>query len=299
MKQFAGSESMTKGQISKAHTAGQFGELIRKKHGMSASGAGTSAWDIPCPKCAKSIGLACSLFLPYFFLVQWASGLHADLASMEKFMNLSLPHPSQSRIAWSLVVRHLSRKKGSIPISVQVPCFKESSEVEKSWTVYLKWDRCKERDKSQDAPVPSITCDLSLSLSNLGLAGIMVSKPVLPFLIVSFSAHAGLDLRVRHLKVSLFKRLCPDLCPWILPFKVWGITFLFFLFSFYPAHKKTLFQHPLDAPWVKWNITNHDPPNSGGSSFSFKTAQVAASRRRAKGHLRIVPLFIFFPWTSN
>lgn len=110
MQQFAGSESMIKGQISKAHTAGQFGELIRKRHGMSASGAGTSSWDIPCPKRAKSIGLACSLLLPYFFLVQWASGLHADLASMEKFMNSSLPHPSQSRIAWSLVVRHLPRK---------------------------------------------------------------------------------------------------------------------------------------------------------------------------------------------
>ena len=120
MQQFAGSGSMIKGQIPKAHIPGQFGKLIRKRHGMPASGAETGTWDIPCPKQAKIIGLACLLFLPYFLLVQWASGLHIDLASMEEVVNLSLPHPSQSRIAQGVVVRYLSRKKGSIPISVQV-----------------------------------------------------------------------------------------------------------------------------------------------------------------------------------
>jgi len=70
MKQFAGSGSMIKGQIPKAHTPGEFGKLMRKRHGMPASGTETGAWDTLCPKRAKTVGLACLLLLPYFFLVQ-------------------------------------------------------------------------------------------------------------------------------------------------------------------------------------------------------------------------------------
>lgn len=72
MQQLAGSTSVIKGRIPKAHTTRQFGKLIRKRPGLPASGAETSAWDIPCSKYVKIIALACSLFLPYFLLVQWA-----------------------------------------------------------------------------------------------------------------------------------------------------------------------------------------------------------------------------------
>lgn len=61
---------MIKGQVPIACTPGQFGKLIRKRHEMPASVAETGAWDIPCPKNAKIIGLTCSFFPPYFLLLQ-------------------------------------------------------------------------------------------------------------------------------------------------------------------------------------------------------------------------------------
>lgn len=83
----------------------QFGKLIRKRHGIPASGAEIGVCDIPCPKYAKTTRLAHSLFLPYFCLGHFVSGLHIDLTPMEEIVNLSSPHPSQSRIAHSLKKR--------------------------------------------------------------------------------------------------------------------------------------------------------------------------------------------------
>lgn len=88
-----------------------------KLHGIPFSGAETGAWVMPCAEHAKIIELPCSLFL----WVQWNIGLLIDLSSVEEEVNLSLLHPSQSRIAWTVVSRHLSGNEGSIPISIQVP----------------------------------------------------------------------------------------------------------------------------------------------------------------------------------
>lgn len=265
MQQLAGSTSVIKGRIPKAHTTRQFGKLIRKRPGLPASGAETSAWDIPCSKYVKIIALACSLFLPYFLLVQWAPQTQLDLVPMEEEVNLSLHHLSQSRRAWSLVVGPVSGKKGSVPISVQVPHSKESSEVEKVMERLPAVEQMQREGKILGCVCPQHYLRPKSKSEQPGFSWHRGQQARFSILNCLFLCTCHFRLRVRCLKVSLFMTLGPDLCPWIFLYKIRGIMMLLSFF-FTREH--------LVSKFIRCTMNEVEYYKSGNSKFRWRLFQL-------------------------